>query len=389
MERLMKKNDWNKFKNNNEIIEHMKSLPRYKNTMIKSAYRRALFFLSLLYCRLFGLDKPLFIVLVTNNTCNLNCLYCYGNYGKRKQKDYSTKELLKIVDELKDLGTRLLTIHGGESLLRPDIGEIINYAKLKGFYISLNTNGYLIPKKIEELRCLDSIVVSLDGKEENNDRNRGAGSYKKAINAMDVISQNKIPLCVSATLTRDNLKDMEFLAKLGSAKNFRVQYSILYNHASLRAKCPNIGMSDKEIRETVSKINELRKSGYPIYYSENVLTTTIDWPVPHDKRYFTQKEDNFTKDYRLVKCYHGKLKYQIDADGRVITCWAHDNVQAPNIKKIGVAEAIKQCRDNKVCKYCSFLANNEHNALMHLSPRNIWNILSIHFADVLQIKKGD
>lgn len=385
----MKKIKWDNFKNEDAILEYLKSLPRYKNTMVKSACRRALFFLSLLYCRLFGLDKPLFIVLVTNNSCNLNCLYCYGNYGKRNNHiDYSTKELLKIIDELKGLGTRLLTVHGGESLLRRDIGEIFNYAKLKGFYISLNTNGYLLPKKIEELRCLDTIVVSLDGREESNDKNRGKGSFKKAIQAIDVISQNRIPLCVSATLTRDNIQDMDFLAKLGSAKHFRTQYSILYNHADLKARCPNIVMSDKEIREAVSKISELRKNGYPIYYSENVLMTTINWPVSHDKRYFTQKDNNFTKNYRLVRCYHGKIKYQIDADGRVITCWAHDDPQAPNIKKIGVGEAIKQCRDNKDCKYCAFLANNEHNALMHLSPRNIWNILRIHVADVLQIKKG-
>ena len=385
----MKKIEWDNFKSENEILEYLKSLRRYKNTAIKSAYRRALFFLSLLYCRLFGLNKPLFIVLVTNNTCNLKCLYCYGNYGNRnKYLDYSTKELLKIIDKLKGLGTRLLTMHGGESLLRRDIGEIINYAKLKGFYISLNTNGCFVTNKIEELRCLDTIVVSLDGREEINDRNRGVGSYKKAIQAIDVVSQNRIPLCVSATLTRDNIQDMDFLAKLGSAKDFRVQYSILYNHAYLMERRPNIVMNDKEIRETVSKISELKKNGYSIYYSENVLAATINWPVSYDKRYFTQKEDDFEKSYKWVPCYHGRIKYQIDADGRVITCWAHDDPHAPNINKLGVAEAIKQCHDNNDCKFCAFLANNEHNALMHLSPRNIWNILCIHVADVLKIKKS-
>ncbi|MDP2923278.1 MAG: radical SAM protein, partial [Candidatus Omnitrophota bacterium] len=168
----MKKINWDNFKNDDEALEYLISLPRYKNNTIKSALSRALFFLSILYCRIFRVDKPVFIVLVTNEQCNLKCTYCYGNYGQRdKYENYSTRYLLKIIDELKELGTRLLTLHGGESLLRRDIGEVINYAKLRGFYISLNTNGYLIPNKIKELICIDNIILSLDGREENNDKN--------------------------------------------------------------------------------------------------------------------------------------------------------------------------------------------------------------------------
>ncbi|MEA3347366.1 MAG: hypothetical protein U9Q21_04710, partial [Candidatus Auribacterota bacterium] len=51
-----------------------------------------------------------------------------------------------------------------------------------------------------------------------------------------------------------------------------------------------------------------------------------------------------------------------------------------------VADAIRKCHDDNKCRYCAFLANNEHNALMHLSPRNIWNILRIHVADVIKIR---
>ena len=167
----MRKINWDNFNNDSEIMEYLKSLPRYKNSFTKSILYRALFFLDLIFCRLFNINKPLFIVLVTNNGCNLNCSYCYGNYGERKQKDYSTKELLKIIDELKQQGTKLLTVHGGESLLRKDIGEILNYAKNKGFYISLNTNGYYVKSRINDIKFLDNICLSLDGTKENNDKN--------------------------------------------------------------------------------------------------------------------------------------------------------------------------------------------------------------------------
>ncbi len=387
----MKNIDWDVFESDAEILKYLKGLPVYKNSSIKSAFWRALFFLSVIYCRLFKLDKPLFIVLVTNNKCNLNCTYCYGNYGERSNdNDYSTRELLKLIDKLKELGTRLITMHGGESLLRSDIGEIINYVKHKGFYIGFNTNGYLVSKKIDQLRCVDTICLSMDGTEKSNDKNRGKGCYTKVMEAIDVIKKNNIPCVISATLTRDNMQDMEFLAKLGLSKDIMIQYSILYNSPGLKDRSSDLVMNDKEIRDTVSKILNLRNKGYPIYYSDNVLNATINWPVSHDeKEYFTEKERAREKysHTRFVDCYHGKLKYQIDADGRVVTCWAMDHKEAPNIKDLGVAGAIKICHDDNECMHCVFLANNEHNALMHLSPRNILNTFRIQILHAFRVKK--
>jgi|APSaa5957512535_1039671.scaffolds.fasta_scaffold05933_2 MoaA/NifB/PqqE/SkfB family radical SAM enzyme len=390
----MRKIDWENIGDDKEVLEYLRSLPRYHNTAVRSAFRRALFFLSLVYCRIFKKVKPLFVVLVTNNSCNLNCVYCYGSYGERgKYKDYTTKELLKIIDELKDLGTRLITLHGGESLLRKDIGEIINYAKHKGFYISFNTNGYLIPKRIDELRSIDVIAISMDGKKESNDRNRGEGCYEKCMTAIDIISEHGMPLVVSATLTKDNMNDMEFLAELGKTKNCRIQYHLLYNSGTLDSKNAALVMSPEEMKDTIKKIKQLRDSGYPIYWSDHVLSTVIEWPAD-EKSFLTEddlllKNNDIGKKNNLITCYHGTLKYQIDADGRVVTCWAQNDPNAPNIKNVGVAEAIKKCHENNTCRYCTFLANNEHNDLMDLSFQGIWNILRIQIVDTFKIKKKE
>lgn len=384
----MKRVAWDNFKSDNEALEYLRGLPRYRNTALKSAFWRAVFFLNTLYCRLLGLTKPLLIVLVTNNSCNMNCTYCYGKYGERKgYEDYSTKELLKIIDELKELGTVFLIIHGGESLLRKDIGEILNYTKQKGFYVSFNTNGTLVPKKIDELRCVDAMCVSLDGRKDNNDKNRGNGCYDKVIKAIDTFRANNIPLVIHATLTTDTMGDMEFLAELAVEKKVKVQYSILYNPDILKNERSDIIMDDQGIRNTVRKIRDLKNKGYPVFYTDNVLTTAINWPVSYEKRYFTTKDEEFTKNKRLIPCYHGVLKYQVDADGRVVTCWSQDHPDAPNIKEYGVAGAIKKCHDNDDCRHCAFLANNEQNALMDLSLRNILSILLIHLADVFKIAK--
>lgn len=388
--RNVKKVNWDAFNDDEKLLEYLKSLPRYKNNSLKSAFWRITFFLKVIHCHLFKkMDKPLFVVFVTNNKCNLNCRYCYGYYGERKKhKDYSTKESVKIIDELKDLGTGLLTLHGGESLLRKDIGEIFNYAKLKGFYVSLNTNGYLVPERIKEIKCLDNICLSLDGREENNDKNRGKGCYQKVMKAIEVIAENDLPCVLSATLTKDTVDDMEVLAELAETKKCRLQYSILYNAGELARRHPDIVMSDSEIREVARQILELKNRGFPVYYSKNVLAAAIDWPIKYDEKMFLTKNDKeFIKNRQFVECYHGSLKYQIDGDGRVITCWAQDHPHAPNIKTLGVKGAIRQCHENNQCRYCAFLANNEHNALLGLGVKNIINLIGIHIADVIKIKR--
>ena len=344
--------DWDKFEDDKQILEYLSKLPRYKNSSLKSVINRCRFLFSLIYCHLFKIDKPLFIVLVTNNSCDFKCVYCYGNYGHRKGiPDFTTKELLKIIDELKEMGTTILTLHGGESLLRKDFGEILNYAKLKGFYVSLNSNGTLVPKRINELKCLDNLCISIDGNEESNDKNRGKGSFNKAMSALEIVKQNKIPIVVSATLTKDNVNDMEFLAEMGKAMNFRMQYSILYNFSNINSE---LAMTDKEIRKTVKKIYDLKKRGYPIYYADTVLQNSIKWPMSYDVRLFTKSDKEYTRGLGLIPCYHGKFKYQIDADGRVVTCWAHNDTDAPNVKALGLKGALDQCKKNKDCEFCCF-----------------------------------
>jgi hypothetical protein len=163
-----------------------------------------------------------------------------------------------------------------------------------------------------------------------------------------------------------------------------VQYSILYNSDDPRVQ-PMI-MSESETRATAHEILALKRRGFPIYYSDNVLLTTIHWPAAHDKK-FTKTDKEFSDQFRLVPCYHGKLKYQIDADGRVVECWATDYAHAPNIKDLGIAEAMRRVNRDKTCYHCTLMANNEHNAFMHMSPRNLWNILRIQVADSLKLRR--
>lgn len=56
--------------------------------------------------------------------CNLRCPHCYLEAGKKAEYELSTEECFALVDEMKQLGTEMLILTGGEPLLRKDIFDL-------------------------------------------------------------------------------------------------------------------------------------------------------------------------------------------------------------------------------------------------------------------------
>src|SRR5260370_42655305 len=68
-------------------------------------------------------------------------------------------------DKLAALGTTLATISGGETLLRPQLDDIIRRIGSHGMISGLITNGYLLtPQRIQQLNeaGLDHLQISID-----------------------------------------------------------------------------------------------------------------------------------------------------------------------------------------------------------------------------------
>ena len=84
--------------------------------------------------------------------CNLSCAYC------NEYDDFSDpvplEEMYRRVDKLAALGTTLITISGGETLLHPQLDDIIRRIRSHGIIAGLITNGYLLtPQRIKQLNA--------------------------------------------------------------------------------------------------------------------------------------------------------------------------------------------------------------------------------------------
>ena len=76
--------------------------------------------------------------------CNLHCLHCYTDpYNKKAYfpREMSLEEILRLLDEMAELGILWLTLTGGEIFMRKDFFQIYETAYEKGFLLALFTNG--------------------------------------------------------------------------------------------------------------------------------------------------------------------------------------------------------------------------------------------------------
>ena len=91
------------------------------------------------------LGIPLGVHLDVTWRCNERCVHCYLDHDDQGELSYDEIEGLLV--QMADAGVFLLTISGGEPMLRKDIFPIIRRARELTFNVKLKTNAILIKEK--------------------------------------------------------------------------------------------------------------------------------------------------------------------------------------------------------------------------------------------------
>lgn len=163
--------------------------------------------------------------------CNLRCLHCGSSAGYARSDELTTKEALKVVKELAELKAKDICLMGGEPFLRDDWFEIAKAIKDYGMELSFVSNGLILDKVIDDLAKLEPIVVgiSLDGTEKVHDMIRGVkGSFKKVIEAINLLASRDIQTTVITTVSKLNLTELPKIKEILKNKNvnWQIQYAL-------------------------------------------------------------------------------------------------------------------------------------------------------------------
>jgi len=93
-------------------------------------------------------------VIIPGYRCNNNCIFCLNIHKRNSITEKTTLQVKKEMVDAKNSGTTYLEMVGGEITIRPDVIELIKFAKELGFEtIMMATNGrmYSYRKFAEEI----------------------------------------------------------------------------------------------------------------------------------------------------------------------------------------------------------------------------------------------
>jgi len=286
----------------------------------------------------YGFRPPFIMILSPTWQCNLRCKGCY-TLGQQRHPGLEYDLVKKILKQAEELGIYFITILGGEPFVYPELFQMLE--EHPNIFFQVYTNGTLIDeetaRRISDLGNV-AIVVSCEGYEEETDRWRGKGVYKKIMTAMDHLREAHVILGSSATVTTNNIDTVasdEFIDRLVD-KGVVAQMYFLY--------IPVNGEGDINLMVTPEQRDHLRRQVIK-FRKEKPLFVLDFWnDGPH-----------------VEGCIAGGRRYfHINANGDVEPC-VYTHIAEHNIRDVSLAEAL----DSKLFR-C--IRNRQPHNPNHLRP---------------------
>ncbi|MBZ0274392.1 radical SAM protein [bacterium] len=284
--------------------------------------------------------------------CNSACRSCeFWRLANGGPDDLSTGEVLSMIPSLAALGTRVVSIGGGEPTLRHDLETIIAAFSGAGLSIHLNTHGM----NIDDARAasladagLSMVYVSCDHhKPEGYKAIRGVDGLPKVVRAIRAFRSRPapVPVGVNVTVMRDNIAVLDelaaFLVGLGVQKiQFTPVHTALQQRHMDRAAFDNLLPTDDEwetAKATLARIvDDLNARG-----------------IHANSPLFVRRIDDAYRPGRAVPCVAGFLFVIVEPNGDVKACYnerpAGNIRQAPLEEIVAGADYRAQCEIVRGC----------------------------------------
>ncbi len=304
-----------------------------------------------------GRRRPVNVMISITDRCPSRCAYC--QIPEQGRPDLPTDVWIDLVSQMARAGTRRIGVWGGEPLSRPDIAEICGHARSLGIYVSLDSNGYLVPSRPEVLGAIDHLVLAYDGPEEAHDANRQPGSHAKVMAAMDAAA-GRVRLWSITVLTRNNIGHIDHILSEAGRRGFLATFQTLHHNDKLGRNPSGMMPSAEEYREAFGHLLKRKREGAPIANSPRYLKSLAAWPDYRSTR--------LAGAFHGVSCRAARMYCNVDVDGRVYPCSLLMGLSdgAPDAVEVGFDRAFRALGPLP-CQACVAGCYTEYNYLYGLS----------------------
>ncbi len=238
---------------------------------------------SFLYLAGFGLKtilfrqkKPILGTVIVTDKCNLHCKHCSVNNITAVIHPY--RQIRAEMQQLYDMGVRILFFCGGETFLWQDSGktlrDLVTEAKQIGFLIvNVVTNG-TFPINLPEA---DLILLSLDGDRERHNAIRGNTYDTIMANIADATADNICFYMAVNRINKDAIRDVCLTAR--DSQNVR---AVSFNFHTPYPDTQDLALSAAEKAECCRVIAQMMDEGAPVFNLKSAFPYLIanSFPTP-------------------------------------------------------------------------------------------------------------
>jgi MoaA/NifB/PqqE/SkfB family radical SAM enzyme len=298
----------------------------------------------------------------------------------RRTPELTTGQWRTIIDELAELGCRRLTFLGGEPLLRADVGELIAHSRSRGMNNVLTSNGLLVPRRIDALRQLDTLVLSLDAPGPANDAVRGEGVFAAVEAALAAARAAGLRVKLNAVLSAYTAPHLDDLLAFVERHDLYLTVNVVRSGApDLWKDAATIKPDDEAISRLCTRLAALSRSNPRLLFSPRTYEYGATWGDYSRDRF--EAADLPADDVRLrsgPRCQAGRAYINIDADGEVYPCvLTMHRISGGNAATDGVAAAWQRLHGHG-CVACYANCMVEQNFLHSLEPRVVTHFVRRH-----------
>lgn len=300
-----------------------------------------------------GVGTPLRVKHYITFRCNMNCHYCYTKeFGTPRGTKFemSTEQIKKAMREFRDMGTQQWTFIGGEPLLRPDIGILIDYAKEMGFMVNVSTNGTFINSKIDCLKNADHVLISLEGPKELHDSICTVPCFDRVVQGIEALHKIGIKPLINTVISKANEDYIDYLVDFGLKHDVHVNFTLVY---PLNKTAEEYAIPSQRILKVAEKILSLKKKYKHISCSNEAFNRNALYAKGVIPR------------FQVSPCLAGKMYLDILPDGTLAPCYARFADKGPSGLKLGFKKAYSQMKDYGKCD-CTIDAHYNLNLVSSL-----------------------
>jgi len=303
--------------------------------------------------RAWATRSPVWCAWQVNYRCNFRCAFCrYWVDPMGDQPELPVSAFRDGSRKLAELGTLLISLAGGEPLIRPDVVDIVDAIGTWHFPF-ITTNGWFsTPELAQDLFAagLWGASVSIDYADaEHHDRRRGMpGAFERALRAIEHFSaarrhkwQRVNWMCV---LMDDNLEHIEPMIRMAAERDayFMVQPYGIRKTGATRFLHANDG--------TVSPHLLALRRKYPNFLSNPYFLSRFDEALNGG----------------VPGCRAGRGFFSIDSTGDIAVCVEERARPVANLYQHSALEIVQRLRNDtfpRTCRKCWYNCRGEIESL--------------------------